>query len=380
MCQICDKRKIFIALLCLAMIFALSVPAVGEQSGSFEVGAKAAVVIDAATGRVLFAQNEHKQLPMASTTKIMTSLLALEQEGAEEMFEVDPLAIKVEGSSMGLREGDLVSLHALAVGMLLHSGNDAANATAVRISGNIPEFAALMNERAQSIGMTNSSFETPSGLDGENHYSTAYDMALLAREAIANEAFVGICSQYKLRTSFGNPPHNRWLKNHNRLLSSYDGAFGVKTGFTKKSGRCLVSAARRDGVELICVTLGCPDDWSTHKNLYDRFFAQLTVQDLAQGLEGSSVPVVGGTASQVRALPIDQANAAIPEDGPEIRYQLRLPSFVYAPVNEGQYLGEADIFLGDEKLFTLPLAAGENIPLLYPEKKGLLDKVADWLG
>ena len=372
-------RKILAALLVLTMIFALSVPVAGEQSGDFEVGAKAAIVMDARTGRVLFAQNEHEQLPMASTTKIMTSLLALEQESADEMFEVDSLAIMVEGSSMGLREGDLVSLHALAVGMLLHSGNDAANAAAVRISGSIPEFAAKMNERAQAIGMKGSSFETPSGLDGEHHYSTAYDMALLAREAIANEAFAAICSQYKLRASFGNPPQNRWLKNHNRLLSSYDGAFGVKTGFTKKSGRCLVSAVRRDGVELICVTLGCPDDWNTHKNLYDRFFAQLTLQDLTQELQGISVPVVGGTLGRVRALPATQASAAIPKEGVEIRYELCLPEFVYAPVSDGQYLGEANIFLDGEKLFAIPLMAGEDIKLLHPEKKGLREKMADWL-
>jgi len=263
--------------------------------------------------------------------------------------------------------------------MLLHSGNDAANAAAVRISGTIPEFAALMNERARTIGMENTSFETPSGLDGEFHYSTAYDMALLAREAIANEDFRAICSQYKLRASFGNPPQNRWLKNHNRLLSSYDGAFGVKTGFTKKSGRCLVSATARDGVELICVTLGCSDDWNTHKYLYDHFFAQLAIQDLAEGLKDSVVPVVGGTVDRVSALPVERATAAIPKEGAQVRYQFRLPEFVYAPVSEGQYLGEADIFLDGEKLFTLPLAAGEDIPLLHPEKKGLREKVADWL-
>ena len=372
-------RKILTALLALAMLFALSFPAVGEEPCNLEVGAKAAIVMDAQTGRVLFAQNESERLPMASTTKIMTALLALEQEDTDEMFEVDPIAIKVEGSSMGLREGDFASLHGLAVGMLLHSGNDAANAAAVRISGSVPAFAAKMNERALSIGMHGTSFETPSGLDGEFHYSTAYDMALLAREALSNETFAGICSQYKLRATFGNPPQSRWLKNHNRLLSSYDGTFGVKTGFTKKSGRCLVSAVRREGVELICVTLGCPDDWNTHKSLYDRFFDQLALQDLALGLEGISLPVVGGAAGHVSALTIEQKNAALPREGADVRYQLRLPSFVYAPVSEGQYLGEADVFLGSEKLFTLPLVAGEDVPLFHPEKKSLREKVSGWL-
>jgi len=363
----------------LAAILFLSLPAQAVRGEEIRVGAKGAVIMEAGTGRLLFAQNEHECLPMASTTKIMTALIALEQESIDAEFTVDPDAIRVEGSSMGLQEGDTVTLHALAVGMLLHSGNDAANAAAVRISGCTEAFVEKMNRRAAEIGMRDTSFETPSGLDGEHHYSTAYDMALLAREAISNEAFVAICSQYKLRASYGNPPYARWLKNHNRLLSYYDGAFGVKTGFTKKAGRCLVSAARREGVELICVTLSCPDDWTTHQNLYDRFFARLHIQDLAQSLPVTQVSVVGGAQSWVAAIPSGEAPVAVPTEDGQIRYEISLPPFLYAPVQRGQYLGEADVFLDDEKVSTLSLIAGEDVPHPpgFQEKKGIFERISD---
>ena len=216
--------------------------------------AKAAVVLDAATGRVLFAKNANARLPMASTTKIMSTLLTLEQDGQDEWFTVDPDAIRVEGSSMGLRAGDRVTLSALAYGMMLPSGNDAANAAAVRIAGSKEAFARMMNERAAELGMEDSHFVTPSGLDDNAHYSSAYDMALLTREALSNPRFAEICSQKSAKVCFGNPPADRWLSNHNRLLKLYPDAAGVKTGFTDAAGRCLVSYAQRGGVRLIVVT------------------------------------------------------------------------------------------------------------------------------
>jgi len=226
------------AMLCLpvpaAHDGAAAVKTVRDVQG-MQVGAKACIVMEVQTGRVLFAQNEHERLPMASTTKIMTALITLEQPDLDAVFEVDANAIRVEGSSMGLRDGDKVSLRALAAGMLLPSGNDAANAAAIRISGSIPDFIGKMNQKAEELGMRDTSFETPSGLDGENHYSTAFDMAILTRAALQNDHFVSICSQYRMRASFGNPPAPRWMLNHNKLLNYYEGAFGVKTGFTKKS-------------------------------------------------------------------------------------------------------------------------------------------------
>lgn len=184
-----------------------------------EISAKAAVVISADTGEVIYAHNAAEKLPMASTTKIMTTLLCLESGGLYDEFTVDSEAIKVEGSSMGLREGDTVTKYALCCGMLLPSGNDAANAAAVKISGSIEKFAELMNKRAREMGLSKTYFVTPSGLEGEGHGSSAADMALLAREALKNDIFREICSQTSLKLRFGDPPYERWLKNTNRLLT-----------------------------------------------------------------------------------------------------------------------------------------------------------------
>ena len=353
----------------------VTVPGVQGMS----VGAHAAVVMEAQTGRVLFAQNSDERLPFASTTKIMTALLALEQPQPDAVFEVDAQAIKVEGSSMGLLAGDKASLRTLAAGMLLSSGNDAANATAVRIAGSVPAFVEQMNVRARQMGLENTSFETPSGLDGANHYSTAHDLALLAREALRNDAFRDICGQYKLRVSYGNPPYDRWLTNHNKLLTYYDNTVGVKTGFTKKAGRCLVSAARSNGVELICVTLNCPDDWNTHENLYERYFPTLQVEDLAGKMPSLTLPVTGGDTPGVDAVSYAPAQVPVPVEGVDIVYQVKAQPFLYAPVTSGQPVGEVTVTMDGQAVSTYTLIAGQDVALLHPyeeEKPGFFD----WLG
>ena len=262
------------------------------------VSALAAVLISADTGEIIYSVNCDKKLPMASTTKIMTTLLLIESGNLDEEFVVDSEAIKVEGSSMGLIEGDIVTKYALCCGMLLPSGNDAANASAVKIAGSIEAFAELMNKRAAEIGMTKSFFVTPSGLDGTGHGASAFDMALLAREALKNDIFREICSKETVKLSFGNPPYDRWLKNTNKLLSMYDGVYGVKTGFTDEAGRCLVSACERDGKNLICVTLNDKNDWQDHIAMYNYGFKQVHMLDYELP-ECFSSDVVGGDVSSI---------------------------------------------------------------------------------
>ncbi|HQD73306.1 MAG TPA: serine hydrolase, partial [Clostridiales bacterium] len=203
------------------------------------ISAKAAVLMCADTGEVLFSLNKDLRLPMASTTKIMTALIALEDPSPMREIKVTKEMVAVEGTSMGLLPDDTISLYTLAAGMLLESGNDAANVTAYAIAGGLNEFAKLMNKKAKELGLKNTNFVTPSGLDADKHYSTAYDLALLGAAAIKNPLFKEICSQKSMKVEFGNPPYPRWLYNHNRLLSSYEGTIGIKTGYTKKSGRCL---------------------------------------------------------------------------------------------------------------------------------------------
>ncbi|MEG1994358.1 MAG: D-alanyl-D-alanine carboxypeptidase family protein [Oscillospiraceae bacterium] len=287
--------------LCFLTIFSKIATALDYDDESvLDVSAKSAIVMEKETGRILYGKNINDKRAVASTTKIMTALLTLEQENLDEFFRVDDNAINVAGTSAGLRHGDKACLRDLAVGMLLPSGNDAANAAAVKISGSIPEFAKLMNKRAEEIGMKNTKFVTPSGLDDGEPYSTAYDMALLTRTALDNKDFASICSKKSTSVSFGDPPTLRFLYNHNRLLKEYSGCNGVKTGFTKKSGRCLVSSVTAGNKTLICVTLSASDDWNIHKNLYNKYMGE-THHNRKQGkdslfgrLGGHNVPCEGG--------------------------------------------------------------------------------------
>lgn len=328
---------------------------------------------------MLYEENKDERRLMASTTKIMTALLTLEEMELDKPFVVDPKAIRTEGSSMGLLPGDTVTLRTLAYGMLLSSGNDAANAAAVRISGSIPLFVKRMNERAKELGLRNTSFQTPSGLDADGHYSSAYDLAVLASEALKNPLFAEICSQSTAKVSFGNPSYDRWLSNHNRLLKTLPGATGVKTGFTKKAGRCLVSSAERNGVSLICATLSCSDDWERHTELYEAFFKELSAVSLEKQIPPISIPVTGGTKLSVSAS-VKPITAALKKDEEEkVRVVLSTEPFLFAPVEHGTVVGKARLYLGETFLVETVLTADETV-----EKKGspqsFGDRIADlWM-
>jgi len=243
-----------------------------------DLSAVSAIVIDADTGKVIFAKNEHEIRAMASLTKVMTTILTIEAGEPDKRFSVDNYAVHVEGTTMGLRENDIVTRLALCYGMMLPSGNDASNVAAVNVSGSIPEFVKLMNAKAMRIGMYNTHFANPHGLDSAKHYSTAHDMAILTAYAMKNPTFREICSLQTVRTEFGNPPYKRWLRNNNKMLLNYQGCIGVKTGFTDNARRCLITAAERDGVTLIAVTLNAPDDWNDHTKMLNYGFAIHNIQ------------------------------------------------------------------------------------------------------
>ncbi|HPF57104.1 MAG TPA: D-alanyl-D-alanine carboxypeptidase family protein [Clostridiales bacterium] len=322
-----------------------------------DISAEAAVIIEADSRKIIWSKNADELLPMASTTKIMTAMLTLQQQNLDDYFTVDTAAITVEGSSMGLRVGDQASLRALAVGMLTVSGNDAANAAAVRICGSISKFVELMNRTAVEIGMKNTSFATPSGLDAKNHYSTAYDMALLAAEALENEEFRTICSSKSAEATYGNPPYRRLLMNNNRMLRSYDGAIGVKTGFTKKSGRCLVSAAERDGITIICVTLNAPNDWADHTALLDLGFSSVELLSFTPEQIEYKIPVAG-TTQKISVIPSGSANVAcIAGDRSSVITKLNLPEFVNAPIRAGDTLGNIEYIYNDRAVAKITLIA-----------------------
>lgn len=338
--KILRMNAFFLTLLMLLCIPFQLFPCASAMQSPPDISAEAYVLMDARTGMVICGKNETEKRPMASTTKIMTVLLTLESGGLDDEFVVDADAIHVEGSSMGLQEGDVVTKRALCVGMLLPSGNDAANAAAVAVGGDIPHFLEMMNQRAAEIGMTRTCFASPSGLDADGHGASAQDMGLLAREALKNPEFAAICSQPSMTLKFGNPPYERTLYNTNKLLTMAEGVIGVKTGYTDAAGRCLVSACEREGRRLICVTLYDRNDWADHMALYDYGFADVkemtadVPKNLGIALEGGTEEWAAVYAQEGMKLNVWHGKAA------DVTMRVSLPPFRTMPLEAGQAIGE----------------------------------------
>ena len=299
------------------------------------------------------------KLPMASTTKIMTALLTLEEASADNKvitFTEDMIA---EGSSMYLQTGERVTLRDLAIGMMMQSGNDAANAAAISIAGSIEAFAGMMNAKAEDIGMENTHFVTPSGLDDDAHYSTAHDMALLMAYALQNVDFAEITAQTSMTVDFIEPPGKRVsYPNHNRLLKMYDGCIGGKTGYTDKAGRCLVTASRKNGMSLIAVTLDDHDDWDDHIRLYDYGFGHYTAMPAHIP---DALDVAGGISDKV-TLSVDGYSFIGPKDRvKDTETKLIMPVFAYAPVTKGDVAGRLTCTLDGETIGEITISYGENI-------------------
>lgn len=336
----------------------------GVRGYGLDLSAETAVLLESDSNTALYCKNAEQTMTMASTTKIMTALLMLENANLNSEITVTEEMAAVEGTSMGLLPGDRVSVRELVYGMLLPSGNDAANTAAYALAGSIPEFANLMNEKAVTIGMTNTHFVTPSGLDAEGHYSTAYDMALLGSYAIKNREFFNICSTKSIRVDYGNPPYSRTLTNHNKLLSMYDDCIGIKTGFTKKSGRCLVSAAERDGVTLIAVTLNASDDWNDHIEMFEYGFSATSRKSLDSSLKGIGLPITGGNKTSVSLKLSFSPEITVCETySPNVVREIYLKKFEYAPISAGTIVGEAVYIDSDtgKKILTVPIVTAGDV-------------------
>ena len=334
-------KKLVVCLICLCAI--ATVICINLRAEDVVTNAKGAILYEPESGRVVYSKNMNQRLQMASTTKIMSAILTIESGDLDEPFTVDSEAIKVEGSSMGLIEGDTVTKRALCYGMLLPSGNDAANAAAVATSGSVEAFVSLMNRKAGELGLSSTHFVTPSGLDDftDDHYSTAEDMAKLAAYALKNEIFREICSTKTITLDLGGRSVTLW--NTNRLLNSCEGVYGVKTGFTDKAGRCLITACERDGINLICVTLGDSTDWIDHEELYNYGFSALERVDL--GEEEYKVPLVGGESRTVELSGEPVSLILAKGDSERIEKKVFLPRFIYAPAIEDEPYGEVIYYL-----------------------------------
>lgn len=368
-------KKIISFVLC-TVLTAAAVPMRADA-----VSAKAYILMDAQTGEVIIAKNERARLPMASTTKIMTTLLTLESGDLDSEFVIDDRALLTEGSSMGLCSGDEVTKRELCFGMMLPSGNDAANASALKLSGEYTDFADMMNDRARRIGMKNTSFVTPSGLHDKEHYSTAHDMALLTREALKNGDFREICKTKSIRLSSENWQCDKYLTNSNKLLTKYEYCIGVKTGFTDEAGRCLVSAAEKDGVTLICVTLNAPDDWNDHITMLNAGFASAQLMEPENISRDFTVAVVGGASDSIRCHLSDIPEfTAVNGFLPEITEKIYMPDFVYAPVKSGDVAGYAEYYTANGIIGRTDIIAAEDCAYKECEvKKPLYTIVTDFL-
>ncbi len=301
------------------------------------LSAASAILLAPQSGAVLHAHNADERRPMASTTKIMTALVVLEHCALDTVVTIPREAVGVEGSSIYLFEGEQITVRDLLYGLLLSSANDAAVALALHTAGSVPAFAALMNERAAELSLRDTHFENPHGLHSDGHYTTARELALITAEALKNPVFAEIVSTVRHTAKQNGTDATRLFLNHNKLLRSYEGAIGVKTGFTKASGRCLVSAAERDGLTLIAVTLNAPSDWRDHTALFDWGFSEYTV--FSPTPPALTLPVVGGEAGEVALLPANTLSVMLPASHGEIGCIVELPHFLYAGFDEGKTVG-----------------------------------------
>ena len=327
------------------------------------LSAKSAILIDAHSGRVIKEENARERMGMASTTKIMTAFVAVTQGDLDSIVTVSSNAAGVEGSSMYLRAGDKIKLRDLVYGLMLNSGNDAATAIAEHIAGDTEGFAVMMNKQAAELGLRDTSFTNPHGLDDENHYTTAYDLAQIARRAMEEPEFAEICGTVTKTITFSgiDGTVSRTLSNHNKLLRSYKGAAGIKTGFTKKCGRCLVSAATRDSLTIIAVTLNASDDWSDHAELLDYGYTNLRYQKAFNKNDYmKSVNILGAEEVRLALVAEESVSMAVAaEDAVRVVYDV--PNYIKAPVYKNQAVGSVRVYLSGELIKTVRLMAEKEV-------------------
>ena len=328
-------------------------------SSAFATKAASAVLLDKTTGEVLYNKKANERLSIASTTKIMSAIIVLENADLDAVHTVTYSEASIEGSALGIGAGDKISIRNLLYGLMLVSGNDAAYALADATSGSVEAFVELMNSKAKALGLKNTHFTNPAGLSADEHYCSAYDLALITSYALDNPVFCELCSLEEHEIKLISPKKSIYLNNHNRLLNTYDGCIGVKTGYTERAGRCLVSAAKRRGQTLIAVTLNDGDDWKDHKKLLDYGF--LSSAKYVCDFSKIRINVVGGTRKSISV---------------SAKYEMYLPKkciakikiiicannhFLYAPVRENERVATARIVYNSKILRQIDLSALENV-------------------
>lgn len=335
---------------------------------SLPLSAECAALYEADSRLLIYGKNQEKRHPMASTTKIMTALVAIEAMPLDTVITIPREAVGIEGSSVYLREGERYTLEALLYALLLQSANDAAVAIACAVGRDVGGFAALMNERVASLGLTDTHFDNPHGLDSDGHYTTASDLAKITCEALEHPDLFKIVSTRRYLFTDLDGTSSRPLINHNKMLLLYDGAVGVKTGFTKKCGRCLVSAAKRDGLLLVAVTLDAPSDWADHQKLLDMGFSSYESRLIAEPMALSLPLPLLNMPGKVTVSNAEELRLAMKrgEDAPERTLDL-LPLPI-APIKKGAVAGTVTYKAKDGRTVSSPLIFMEDIPLTKAKK------------
>lgn len=358
------------------VIFLLSYMPISLAKADFNTTAKAMCLMEATSRRVLKAKNENLELPMASTTKIITAITAIENcPDLDQTFEVSKASIGISGTSIYLREGEKMSIRDLLYGLMLVSGNDASVAIGEYISGNSEFFVDLMNETVKKIGAKHTHIQNTHGLDEKGHYTTAYDLALISSYALQNPVFKEIVST-KNKKITNVDGKDRYLQNKNKLLRNFEGANGVKTGFTDDAGRCFVGSAERNNMTLVCSVLNCGPMFEDCASLLEEGFEEFKMVDVTKNVfKERKIKIENGKELEVTISPEERFCFPL-KNGEElkIKYRYLFPESIEAPLEKGCEVGKIEIIFDNNLIFSLKFTTID-----YVKTKGLIERFFDIL-
>lgn len=363
-----------ILIICFTFLLEGPVALASEKPG---ISADAAILMDLKTGQVLYAKNPFKTRPPASTTKVLTALIAVESGKLKDQVKVSRKAAYTEGSSMYLKVGEVISLSDLIYGALMHSGNDACEAIAEHIGGSVEKFAELMNIKALAVGTVNSHFANPHGLPDDNHYTCAYDLARITRHALNNPLFSQIVSTRNKMLKDPEEESGRRLSNTNKLLWKYLWADGVKTGTTSKAGQCLVSSATKGNRQLVAVVLHSGNRWQDSIELFEYGFNRFEYSHVAvTGVEYDRYQVQNGEEKEVPVVYQSDLGLLLPVNSPDsLEKRVTIDSYPVAPVKKGQVIGSISYFVDNCFTGRVNLVAAAEV-----DEQGLFSRFTEWIG
>lgn len=373
-------RNLFCLLIVFLLVIGISpVTASNLESAPYPVtNGKAVILLDAKSGRILYERNCYQQLSPASLTKIMTALLVIENGDLNRKVTISEYAAETPESTVYLEQGEVLTRMELLYAAMLPSANDASTALAESVAGNEASFVALMNERAKELGLKNTHFSNPHGLEGQAHYSSAYDLALLTKKALSYPVFAKVVATERKVIPWESRDEDRILLNQNRLLYRYEGAIGVKTGYTRQAGNCVVGAAQRGDMKLIAVSMNSPTVYDDLENMLDYGFDHYKIVTIGRANQVTGeVKVLNGDADTVKAIAAENLMiAATDNEVPYLVYAFTLKSTVDAPVEKGDILGICKMYLNGEQVGSINMVANQTIGLksTWIESLGSLTK------